>query len=149
MPRELTGSAVLTKLGKRVAPLSVKQHLAAREAEREQCEQARRDEQTARLAEQRAKLAAGEAVRCECCLRMIESAEKQPRKTEPSSTSETASRNGAAPTTNRTTRTTARRRSTRQRDQHRPPYLLTSIAGETQMHYSTHKWVEVLEWRSC
>ena len=71
MPRELTGSAVLTKLGKRVAPLSVKQHLAAREAEREQCEQARRDEQTARLAEQRAKLAAGEAVRCE------EAAEKE------------------------------------------------------------------------
>ena len=37
----------------------------------------------------------------------------------------------------------------RQLRQHRPPYLLTSIADETQMHYSTHKWVEVLEWSSC
>ena len=44
----------------------------------------------------------------------------------------------------RTTRTTARRRSTRQPDQHRPPHLLTSIAGETQMHHPTHKWVEML-----
>ena len=78
-PRELTGSAVLTKLAKRVAPPSVKQHLAAQEAEREQREQAWRDEQAARLAEQRAKLAAGEPVRCECCLRMIESAERSRR----------------------------------------------------------------------
>jgi hypothetical protein len=75
-PRELTGSAVVTKLARRVAPPSVKQHLAAQEAEREQREQAWRDEQAARLAEQRANLAAGEPVRCECCLRMIESAEE-------------------------------------------------------------------------
>ena len=34
-----------------------------------------RAEQAARIEEQRAKLAAGEAVRCECCLRMIESAD--------------------------------------------------------------------------
>jgi hypothetical protein len=61
-PRELTGSVVLTKLAKRVAPPSVKQHLAAQEAEREQREQAWRDEQTARLAEQRAKLVAGEPI---------------------------------------------------------------------------------------
>jgi hypothetical protein len=72
-PHELTGSAVLTKLAKRVAPPAVKQHLAALEAEHEQRERAWRDEQTARLAEQRARLAAGEPIRCECCLRMIES----------------------------------------------------------------------------
>src|SRR5262249_36079507 len=58
-PRELTDSAVLSKLAKRVAPPSVKQHLAAQEAEREQRERAWRDEQGARLAEQRANLAAG------------------------------------------------------------------------------------------
>ena len=28
----------------------------------------------------------------------------------------------------------------------RPTELLTSIAGETQMHHSTHKWVEMLRW---
>ena len=39
-PQELAGSAVLAKLAKRVAPPSVKQHLAAQEAEREQREQA-------------------------------------------------------------------------------------------------------------
>jgi hypothetical protein len=27
----------------------------------------------------------------------------------------------------------------------RPLDLLTSITGETQMHHSTHKWVEMLE----
>jgi hypothetical protein len=64
---------VLTKLAKRVAPTSVTQHLAAQETEREQREQAWRDEQAARLAEQRASLATGEPIRCECCLRMIES----------------------------------------------------------------------------
>jgi hypothetical protein len=79
-PHELTGSAVVTKLAKRVAPPSVKQHLAAQEAEREQREQAWRNEQAARLAEQRANLAAGEPVRCECCLRMIESAEEAAEK---------------------------------------------------------------------
>ena len=79
-PHELTGSAVVTKLAKRVAPPSVKQHLAAQEAEREQREQAWRGEQAARLAEQRAKLAAGEPIRCECCLRMIESAEEAAEK---------------------------------------------------------------------
>ncbi len=65
---------MLDKLAKRVAPTSVKQHRAAQEAEREQREQTWRDEQDARLQEQREKLAAGEAIRCECCLRMIESA---------------------------------------------------------------------------
>jgi ParB/RepB/Spo0J family partition protein len=79
-PHELTGSAVLTKLAKRVAPPSVKQHLAAQEAEREEQEQAWRDEQAAQLAEQRAKLAAGEPIRCECCLRMIESADEAAEK---------------------------------------------------------------------
>jgi hypothetical protein len=72
-PRELTGSAVLTKLAKRVAPPSVKQHLAAQEAERAQREQAWQDEQAARLA-------AGDPIRCECCLRMIESAEQAAEK---------------------------------------------------------------------
>jgi hypothetical protein len=53
----LTGSAVLTKLARRVAP-----------------------EQAARLAKQRAKLVAGEPIRCECCLGMIESAERAAEK---------------------------------------------------------------------
>jgi ParB/RepB/Spo0J family partition protein len=79
-PRELAGSAALTKLAKRVAPPSVKQHLAAEQTEREQREQAWRDEQAARLTEDRAKLAAGEPIRCECCLRMIESADQAAEK---------------------------------------------------------------------
>jgi hypothetical protein len=79
-PHELTGSAVVTKLAKRVAPPSVKQHPTAQEAEREQREQAWRDEQVARLAEKRAKLAAGEPIRCECCLRIIESPEQSAEK---------------------------------------------------------------------
>ncbi len=74
-PQELAASPTLDKLARRVAPASVKQHRAAREAEREQREQAWRDEQAARLQEQRAKLAAGESVRCACCLGPIDSAE--------------------------------------------------------------------------
>ena len=74
-PRELAASSTLDKLARRVAPASVKQHRAAQEAEREQREQAWRDEQAARLQEQRAKLAAGESVRCACCLGPIDSAE--------------------------------------------------------------------------
>jgi hypothetical protein len=31
----------------------------------------------------------------------------------------------------------------------RPPDLLTSIAGETQMHHSAHKWAEMLRWATC
>jgi hypothetical protein len=73
--QELSGSKVLAKLAKRVAAPSVKQHLAAEEAERERSEQAWRDEQAAKLQEQRDELAAGEPIRCECCLRMIESAD--------------------------------------------------------------------------
>jgi hypothetical protein len=42
-------------------------------AERERREQAWREEQAARLKEQREKLAAGESIRCECCLAPIES----------------------------------------------------------------------------
>ena len=72
-PQELAGSKVLAKLAKRVAPPSVKQHLAEQEAERERREQAWREEQAAKLAEQRAKLAAGEAVRCACCFEPITS----------------------------------------------------------------------------
>ncbi|MGH3050127.1 MAG: hypothetical protein ACRDLK_08215, partial [Gaiellaceae bacterium] len=60
------------KLAAKVAPASVKRHQAEQEAEREQREQADQEEQAARLAEQRAKLAAGELVRCACCLGPIE-----------------------------------------------------------------------------
>jgi hypothetical protein len=73
-PRELAASKVLDKLAARVAPASVKRQLAEREAERERREQAWRDEQAAKLREQRAKLEAGEPIRCECCLRPIETA---------------------------------------------------------------------------
>jgi hypothetical protein len=73
-PQELTGSKVLAKLAKRVAPPSVKRHQAEQEAERERREQEWRDEQAARLAEQRAKLVAGEAIRCDCCFQPIASA---------------------------------------------------------------------------
>jgi hypothetical protein len=74
-PQELSGSKVLAKLAKRVAPPSIKQHLAEDAAERERREQAWRDEQAAKLQEQRDKLAAGDAIRCQCCLGMIESAD--------------------------------------------------------------------------
>ena len=39
-----------------------------------------------------------------------------------------------------------RRPSKTQPEQHRPPHLLRLIAGETQMHHPTHKWVGMLEW---
>jgi ParB/RepB/Spo0J family partition protein len=71
-PQLLAGSAVLGKLAARVAPASVKRHRAEQEAERERRERAHQEEQAARLAEQRAKLAAGELVRCACCLGPIE-----------------------------------------------------------------------------
>jgi ParB/RepB/Spo0J family partition protein len=74
-PQELAGSKVVGKLARRVAPPSVKQHLAEQAAERERAEQAARAEQEARLEAQRAKLAAGEPIRCECCLEPIESPE--------------------------------------------------------------------------
>ncbi len=73
-PRELAASPTLDKLARRVAPASVKQHRAVQEAEREQREEAWRDERAATLQRQRDKLAAGESVRCECCLSPIESA---------------------------------------------------------------------------
>ena len=71
---------MLAKLATRVAPPSVKKRLAEQEAERAQREQAWRDEQAAKLEEQRAKLAAGEAIRCECCFGMIESADEAAEK---------------------------------------------------------------------
>jgi hypothetical protein len=71
-PQLLASSAVLGKLARRVAPPSVKRRQAEQEAEREQRERAHQEEQAARLAEQRAKLAAGELVRCACCLGPIE-----------------------------------------------------------------------------
>lgn len=72
-PQELGASTVLDKLARRVAPASVKRQLAEQEAERERREQAWREQETAKLAEQRAKLAAGEPVRCACCLDPITS----------------------------------------------------------------------------
>ncbi len=72
-PQELAASNVLAKLAKRIAPPSVKRHVADQEAERERREQAWRDEQAAKLAEQRERLAAGEAVRCACCFEPITS----------------------------------------------------------------------------
>ena len=92
--------------------------------------------------EQRAKLAAGEPIRCECCLRMIESADEAAEKDGTLVHVGDCEQQWGSADDDSDDRTTARRRSTRQPDQHRPPYLLTSIAGETQMHYSTHKWVE-------
>jgi hypothetical protein len=79
-PQELAGSKVLAKLTKRVAPPSVKQYLADQEAERERREQAWRDQQAAKLSEQRAKLAAGEAVRCACCFEPITSPDEAAEK---------------------------------------------------------------------
>ena len=101
-PQELAASKVLDKLARRVAPPSVKQHLAEQEAERERREQAWRDEQAARLAEQRAKLAAGEPVRCACCFEPIDVGRRRRREArQRSSTPATASSSGAAPTTKR------------------------------------------------
>ncbi len=57
-PQELTRSKVIDKLARRVAPPSVKQHLAEQAVERERAEQAARAAQDARLEEQRATLAA-------------------------------------------------------------------------------------------
>jgi hypothetical protein len=71
-PQLLAGSAVVGKLAGRVAPASVKRHRAEQEAERERRERAHQEEQATRLAEQRAKLAAGELVRCACCLGPLE-----------------------------------------------------------------------------
>jgi hypothetical protein len=79
-PQELAGSKVLAKLAKRVAPPSIKRLLAEREAERERREHAYQEEQAARLAEQRAQLAAGEAVRCACCFQPITSTDEAAEK---------------------------------------------------------------------
>jgi hypothetical protein len=53
-------------------------------------------EQAARLQEQRAKLAAGERIRCDCCLDLIDPPETAAEKYG-SSTPETASGSGEAP----------------------------------------------------
>jgi hypothetical protein len=74
-PQELAWSKVVGKLARRVAPPSVKQHLAEQAAERERAAHAARAEQEARLEAQCTKLAAGESIRCECCLDLIESPE--------------------------------------------------------------------------
>jgi len=74
-PQELAASSVLDKLARRVAPASVKRHLAEQDAERERREQAWREQEAAKLAEQRARLAEGEAPRCACCFEPITSPE--------------------------------------------------------------------------
>jgi ParB/RepB/Spo0J family partition protein len=79
-PQELAGSKVLAKLAKRVAPPSVRQHVAEQEAERERREEEWRDQQGAKLAEQRAKLARGEPVRCACCFEPITSPDEAAEK---------------------------------------------------------------------
>jgi len=123
-PQELSASPTLDKLAHRVAPASVNKHRAAQDAERQQREPARRDERAANLQRQRDKLAAGESVRCECCLSPIESA------------GDATEKDGAlihsgdcrAAVGQRHRRRGARRMS------HRPTDLVTSIARETQMH---------------
>ncbi len=57
-----------------VAPRSVRDRLTAVKAKREEREEAWRVEQALRVEERCAKLPAGEAIRCECRLRMIETA---------------------------------------------------------------------------
>ena len=74
-PQELARSKVIDKLARRVAPPSVKQHVAEQAAERERAEQQARADRVARLEAQRATLAAGEAIRCECCFELIDSSE--------------------------------------------------------------------------
>ncbi|HZR90886.1 MAG TPA: ParB/RepB/Spo0J family partition protein [Gaiellaceae bacterium] len=74
-PQELAGSKVIDKLARRVAPPSVKQHQAEQAAERERAEQQARAEREVRVGAQRAKLAAGEVIRCECCFEPIDSPE--------------------------------------------------------------------------
>jgi ParB/RepB/Spo0J family partition protein len=79
-PQELSESKVLATLAKRVAPASVKRHLAEREAEQERREQECREQEAAKLAEQRTKLAAGESVRCACCFQPIASPDEAAEK---------------------------------------------------------------------
>ena len=97
-PQELAGSKVLDKLARRVAPPSVKQHLAEQEAERERREQAWRDEQAAQL--QSSARSSPQANRSAANAASARSSHPTtpPRSTAASSTPETASSNGAAPT---------------------------------------------------
>jgi ParB family chromosome partitioning protein len=74
-PQELSASKVLDKLARRVAPASVKRHVAEQEGERQRREREWRDKQAAKLAEQRAALVAGQPVRCACCFQPIASPE--------------------------------------------------------------------------
>ncbi|MGH3019339.1 MAG: hypothetical protein ACRDNR_04150, partial [Gaiellaceae bacterium] len=66
-PQELAHSQTLDRLARRVAPPSVRQHVAEQDEQREQRERAWRDEQAARVQADRDKLAAGEPVDCACC----------------------------------------------------------------------------------
>jgi ParB/RepB/Spo0J family partition protein len=79
-PQELAASKVLDKLARRVAPASVKQHVAEQDAERERREEAWREQEAAKLAEQRALLAAGEPLRCACCSELITSPDQAAEK---------------------------------------------------------------------
>lgn len=106
-PRELAASKVLDKLAGRVAPASVKKRLAEREAEREHQEEACREERAAKLAEQRAKLEAGEPCAASAASAPLTSSPTPPRSTAHSSTPETARASAAAPATTPTRPTDA------------------------------------------
>ena len=96
-PRELAESAALGKLAARVAPPSVKQHLAEQEAERERREQAYQDEQAARLSEQREQARSRRATSAAPAAAARSRAKPKPsRSTANSSTPATASTSGAA-----------------------------------------------------
>ena len=79
-PQELAASKVLDKLARRAAPASVKRHLAEQDAERERREEAWREQEAAKLAEERATLVAGEPVRCACCFQPITSSDEAAEK---------------------------------------------------------------------
>src|SRR5262249_36095176 len=72
-PQELARSKGIDKLARPGAPPSVKQHAAEQAAGGERAGRQARADREARLEAQRAKLAAGEPIRCECCFEPIDS----------------------------------------------------------------------------
>ena len=142
-PQELAASKVLDKLARRVAPPSVKRHLAEQEAERERREQAWRER-----AGGEARRAAREARRRRARpLRLLPRADRD-RPTD------AAEKHGSARPRRRLRAAVGQRhdstttRGGRLMRPIRPPDLLTSIARETQMHL-THKWVECYNLWAC
>ena len=86
----------------------------------------------AKLAEQRAKLAAGEPIRCACCFDPIESPDDAVEKHGSLvHAGDCEQQWGSANDESERPRRGAERMI-------RPPDLLTSITSETQMHHSTH-----------